>query len=118
MFKWCKERPILESEQYREVLPQLPAANADHEDLNEQDKRSKRRLVDLIHSRRKRERMHQELTSIKDEARQLYHEQGVLQNEHKRLEGLLKQANHILREEHSRLEGIVAQAKNDLFSIL
>jgi hypothetical protein len=99
------------NDQYSEVLQQLPAANAHHEDLNEQDKRSKRRLVDLIHSRRKRERKHQELTSIKDKARQLHHEQGILQNEDKRLEGLLKQAKHILREEHSRLEGLVAQAK-------
>jgi hypothetical protein len=117
-FEWCQERYKLESEQYREVLPQLPAANADHEDLNAQDKQSKRRLADLINSRRKRERNRREQISIKDEASQLHHEQWGLQEEHKRLEGLLKQAKHILREEHYRLEGLVAQAKNDLSSIL
>jgi len=65
------------------------------EDL-EEEKRSKRRLADLIQSRRKRERQRREFTNLKQEAAQFQEDNVRLRAEHERLQRCLARAKQLV----------------------
>ncbi|KAL7574542.1 hypothetical protein ACA910_015897 [Epithemia clementina (nom. ined.)] len=80
------------------VLSPVAAAAATmiEESLRQEDRLAKRRMADLFHSRRKRERKKQLVSTLQSEHRQLVEEQFVLRAEHERLQILFHKAQQEL----------------------
>ncbi|KAL7580613.1 hypothetical protein ACA910_002130 [Epithemia clementina (nom. ined.)] len=108
-FQWCQKRKEWEEEIYKDRLlprsavgeqPNPPLARTihppAHEETGEVLANKKRRIADLVHSRRKRERRKKEELFIREEYAKMTQEQRDLQTEHARLQELFAQAQNVV----------------------
>ena len=110
-YDWCKKRAKTERKECKDLLlaasgdppkSQTTASNVEAGvsagPLTEEERKKKRRLADLIQSRRKRERQRLELNSLKAESSQLIHEHARLKEKNTQLSKAIEEANRILRD--------------------
>jgi len=103
-FKWCKDREATDLREYErkslatgaEVKPDHKPASQKNTNLTEEEKLQKRRLADVMHSRRKRERKKKQVEILEKEHNEAKSEHEALQAENARLEALLNQAKALV----------------------
>jgi len=105
-FKWCQATETKEREENSGFLQSLPLVTGSDTVDNEQirsevpqsaeEKLSKKRLADVIHSRRKRERKRQELINLQEDSKMRKEENKRLLAENSKLKDMLADAEAIV----------------------
>eukprot|EP00523_Entomoneis_sp_CCMP467_P005925 CAMPEP_0168733240 /NCGR_PEP_ID=MMETSP0724-20121128/8191_1 /TAXON_ID=265536 /ORGANISM="Amphiprora sp., Strain CCMP467" /LENGTH=883 /DNA_ID=CAMNT_0008780297 /DNA_START=40 /DNA_END=2691 /DNA_ORIENTATION=- len=134
-FRWCQQREGLERRQRRQeegsqqqqpsssssAAPPPPASSSLHNSskaaaaakapLTAEEKLHKKRLADVIHSRRKRERKRQELQNLQEESASRKVENEKLRVEHARLQGLVAEAQDYIAKLPGAVKAVKATAR-------
>uniref|UniRef100_A0A7S2VC70 BZIP domain-containing protein n=1 Tax=Entomoneis paludosa TaxID=265537 RepID=A0A7S2VC70_9STRA len=88
---------VAESSNVSQPQPRRTTHSTTH--LTKEEKEAKRKLADVIKSRRKRERKRKEFSTLKEEVAQLTQENQSLQRDEEQLQQLLQQAQQLAQQQ-------------------
>lgn len=97
-FSWCRDQEARERRIYRDLLEYpIASESAAPAPLTAEQKQERKRLADVIHSRRKRQRQKQGLLKLQDEAKRQTSENTKLVAQNALLKDLLARAKGIVQ---------------------